>query len=97
MFDEAYLSYPGSNYPRSPDHPWGDRGHSFAESGGGVVVSDLRDVGWWKRKESGRTTTVSVGLSPSWAAGSAPRSRSRPRRSRPSPAGPWTWCSSEPD
>jgi hypothetical protein len=65
VFDEAYLSYPGSNYPRLPDHPWGDRGHSFAESGGGVVVSDLRDVGWWKRKESGRTTTVSVGLCPS--------------------------------
>ena len=65
VFDEAYLSYPGSNYPRAADHPWGDRGHSFAESGGGVVVSDLRDVGWWKRKESGRTTTVSVGLSPS--------------------------------
>ncbi|MGI8645675.1 MAG: DNA glycosylase AlkZ-like family protein [Nocardioides sp.] len=50
VFDEAYLSYPGSNYPRAAEHPWGDRGHSFSESGGGVVVSDLRDVGWWKRK-----------------------------------------------
>lgn len=65
VFDEAYLSYPGSNYPRVADHPWGDRGHSFAESGGGVVVSDLRDVGWWKRKEQARTTTVTVGMAPS--------------------------------
>ena len=65
VFDEAYLSYPGSNYPRAADHPWGARGHSFSESGGGVVVSDLRDVGWWKRKQSAQTTTVTVGLSPS--------------------------------
>jgi hypothetical protein len=68
VFDEAYLSYPGSNYRRPADHPWGDQGHSFSETGGGVVVSDLRDVGWWKRTESGRATTVRVGLSPSLGA-----------------------------
>jgi len=68
VFDEAYLSYPGSNYPRPTDHPWGDRGHAFSESGGGVVVSVLRDVGWWKRKEVGPTTRVSIGLSPSLGA-----------------------------
>jgi hypothetical protein len=63
-FDEAYLTYPGSNFPRTAGHPWGERSQSFAEAGGGVVVSDLCDVGWWKRKESGRTTRVSLGLDP---------------------------------
>ena len=65
VFDEAYLSYPGSNLPRAPDHPWPDGTHSFSEAGGGVVVSDLRDVGWWKRKDTGRTTRVTLALSPS--------------------------------
>ena len=65
LFDEAYLTYPGSTLPRAPDHPWLESGHSFAESGGGLVVSDLRDVGWWKRKDVGRTTRVTLGLAPS--------------------------------
>ncbi|WP_432476305.1 winged helix DNA-binding domain-containing protein [Nocardioides sp. GXQ0305] len=62
VFDEAYLTYPGSNLPRLPDHPWGTGHSSFAEAGGGVVVHGRRDVGWWKRKDAGRTTTVSLGL-----------------------------------
>lgn len=65
LFDEAYLTYPGSNFPRVPDHPSGDRALSVAEAGGGVVISDLRDVGWWKRKDSSRTTRVTLSLSPS--------------------------------
>jgi len=65
LFDEAFLTYPGSNFPRVPDHPSGDRPLSVAEAGGGVVISDLRDVGWWKRKESGRATRVTFALAPS--------------------------------
>ncbi|WP_295658458.1 winged helix DNA-binding domain-containing protein [uncultured Nocardioides sp.] len=68
VFDEAHLTYPGSTFPRVPDHPWGDRAHAFSEAGGGLVVSDLRDVGWWKRREDGRTTRVTVGLAPSLGA-----------------------------
>ena len=65
MFDEAYLTYPSSNFPRLPDHPWGQRHQSFAESGGGVVVHDLRDVGWWKRTEAGTLTRLRLGLADS--------------------------------
>ncbi|MGL5857471.1 MAG: winged helix DNA-binding domain-containing protein [Angustibacter sp.] len=69
VFDEAYLTYPGSNFPRSAGHPWGERSHSFAEAGGGVVISDLTDVGWWKRTNTGRTTQVTLGLDPRLSAG----------------------------
>ena len=62
VFDEAYLTYPSSNFPRLPDHPWGERHQSFAESGGGVVVHDLRDAGWWKRTEAGALTRLRLGL-----------------------------------
>ena len=65
VFDEAYLTYPSSNFPRLPDHPWGTTHASFAEAGGGVVVHGRRDVGWWKRKDSARTTTVTLGLASS--------------------------------
>jgi Winged helix DNA-binding domain len=58
VFDEAYLTYPRHNFPRAEGHPRGDRPHSFAEAGGGVVVLDRHDVGWWKRKETGSTTVV---------------------------------------
>ena len=67
-FDEAYLTYPGSNFPRTAHHPWGARSQAFAEAGGGVVVSDLQDIGWWKRKETGRVTRVTLGLDPSISA-----------------------------
>ncbi len=62
-FDEAYLSYTSLNFPRVVDHPRGDKPHSLAEVGGGLVICDLRDVGWWKRRETGGVmeVTVSVG------------------------------------
>jgi Winged helix DNA-binding domain len=65
LFDEAFLTYPGSNFPRVPDHPSGQQPLSVAEAGGGVVISDLRDVGWWKRKEVGCATRVTLALAPS--------------------------------
>lgn len=64
VFDEAYLTYPTTGFPRSPSHPWGARSHAFAEAGGGAVISDLRDVGWWRRTETGRRTRVALGLDP---------------------------------
>ena len=54
LFDEVFLSYRDLNFPRRRDHPLGDRPLSVSETGGGVVVLDRRDVGWWKRKEVGR-------------------------------------------
>jgi hypothetical protein len=48
-FDEVFLSYPRLNFPRGEGHPRGDQPHSFAEAGGGLVVCDRLDVGWWKR------------------------------------------------
>ena len=65
VFDEVYLSYPGSSFPRVTDHPWGASDHHFAESGGGVVISDLQDIGWWRRTEAAAVTTVVVGLASS--------------------------------
>ena len=65
VFDEVYLTYPSSNFPRVPDHPWGERNQSFAESGGGVVVHDRRDVGWWKRTEAGPVTRLTLGIADS--------------------------------
>lgn len=64
VFDEAFLTYPGSNFPRVEPHPRGDGPHRFAEAGGGVVICGLRDVGWWKRKVSGRRMRITGELSP---------------------------------
>ncbi len=61
-FDEAYLSYRQVTFPRTPGHPLGTAPHSFADAGGGVVVCDLRDVGWWKRQVTGDEMTVSLAL-----------------------------------
>lgn len=47
-FDEAFLSYRKVPWPRSADHPSADP-YRFAESGGGVVILGLEDVGAWKR------------------------------------------------
>ena len=55
--------------PRAEGHPRGDRPHSFAEAGGGVVVCDRHDVGWWKRKEvAGGRVVVTMGLATSLGA-----------------------------
>ncbi len=69
VFDEQYLTYPSINFPRAAGHPRGDQAHSFAEAGGGVVVCDGQDVGWWKRKEvaAGRVV-VTMGLATSLGA-----------------------------
>jgi len=48
-FDEVLLSYRKVPWPRSAGHPLGDDPSWFSESGGGVVVSGLEDVGAWKR------------------------------------------------
>jgi hypothetical protein len=65
-FDEAFLTYPRLNFPRAAGHPRGAAAHSFAEAGGGVVVHDGVDVGWWKRRElAGRDdVTVTLALDP---------------------------------
>lgn len=54
-FDEAFASCPSVPFPRVRDHPLGDQPYRFAESGGGVVLCDGHDAGWWKRTERGRT------------------------------------------
>ena len=63
-FDEIHLSYPRLNFPRVEGHPRGGAPHSFAEAGGGLVLCDRRDAGWWKRQElKGRDhVTVTIAL-----------------------------------
>ena len=58
VFDEAYLSYARLNFPRLGAHPRGDQPHSFGEAGGGVVVVDRGDAGWWKRTNAGADRVV---------------------------------------
>jgi len=48
-FDEVLLSYRKVPWPRSAGHPLGDDPSWFSESGGGVVIYGLEDVGAWKR------------------------------------------------
>lgn len=52
-FDEAYLPYEHEPV-RVAGHPRGDGPHAFAEAGGGVVIVDGLDAGWWKRTVRGR-------------------------------------------
>jgi hypothetical protein len=61
-FDEAFLTYPRLNFPRAAGHPRGTDAHSFAEAGGGIVVSDGRDAGWWKRQELAGRDEMTVTL-----------------------------------
>lgn len=63
VFDEAFLPYKEVTFRRLEGHPDGDRAHQFAESGGGIVLCDLRNAGWWKRTEAGRRTKVTLALS----------------------------------
>ena len=91
VFDEAYLTYPSSNFPRLPDHPWGTTHASFAEAGGGVVVHGRRDVGWWKRKDSARTTTVTLGLASSLDAHARSAIEAEAEALAPSPVGSCRW------
>ena len=65
-FDEAYLPYRGIAVARSLGHPRREESHAFAEAGGGVVIVDRRDAGWWKRTLRGRgAMTLRLGLATS--------------------------------
>jgi len=61
VFDEVYLTYPKLNFPRVDGHPRVDGAHFFGEHGGGVVICDRHDAGWFKRKDVGRDRTVVTG------------------------------------
>ncbi len=64
IFDEAFLTYPLLNFPRSAGHPAGSARYRFAEAGGGVVVCDLRDVGLWRRRVTGAGVEITLDLDP---------------------------------
>lgn len=57
-FDEAFLTYTATGFPRRV--PKADRTRLVAESGGGVVVLDGEDVGTWKRTLTPRAVRVVV-------------------------------------
>ncbi len=61
-FDEAYLPYREVDLARHAGHPRGDDPHVFAEAGGGVVVVDRQDAGWWKRTVQGSAMTIRLAL-----------------------------------
>jgi hypothetical protein len=70
LFDEVFLSYRHLNFPRSDGHPLGDKPVAVSEAGGGVVVLDRRDAGWWKRKEvGGHTARITLAVPASLGAG----------------------------
>lgn len=62
VFDEAFLSYHDVEFPRRDGHPMGSDAHRFAETGGGVAVSRLVDVGTWKRTRSVPTCDLTLAL-----------------------------------
>lgn len=64
-FDEAYLTYRITGFPRAPDHPLGDKPLPLSEAGGGIAVHDLREVGHWKRTVVGDVMRVTVFVGPS--------------------------------
>ncbi|MBA3606132.1 MAG: hypothetical protein H0W46_09210 [Acidimicrobiia bacterium] len=62
-FDEAFLTYKTTNFPRHSGHPRGTAAHSFAEAGGGLVIVDRHDAGWWRHRQlssGGDLVTVAV-------------------------------------
>ncbi|MGV8909787.1 MAG: winged helix DNA-binding domain-containing protein [Propionicimonas sp.] len=59
-FDEAFLSYRKVPWPRSAAHPAGADPYRFAESGGGIVLLGLEDVGAWKRMRVRGTLRISL-------------------------------------
>jgi hypothetical protein len=61
-FDEAFLSYRKVPWLRSPGHPLGDTAPSFAQSGGGPVLSGLSDVGSWKRVRGRQGNRIELSL-----------------------------------
>lgn len=55
VFDEAFLTYRRVGWTRSDGNPDGPDDRRFAQSAGGPVLCDGRDVGGWKRRwERGR-------------------------------------------
>lgn len=66
-FDEAFLSYRRVPWPRSAQHPAGLDPYRFAESGGGIVVCGLEDVGAWKRERVRGAARIELVLDPSLA------------------------------
>ncbi len=64
VFDEVFLSYAKLSFPRVAAHPSSSTPHAFNEAGGGLVVFDRHDVGWWKRSNKGRRVEVTMALAP---------------------------------
>ena len=65
-FDEAFLPYRSVGLARISGHPRGEEPHAFAEAGGGVVILDRQDAGWWKRTNRGKKAmTIRLGLATS--------------------------------
>lgn len=64
-FDEVFLSYPTSGFPRAAAHPRGDQPVSFAEAGGGVIICDRTEVGWWRRVVRPGEVVVTVAVASS--------------------------------
>ncbi len=62
-FDEAYLPLRSIEFARVSGHPRGPEPHVFGEAGGGVVIVDRCDAGWWKRTVENRSLmTVKLAL-----------------------------------
>lgn len=59
-FDEVFLSHRDLSFPRAGGHPAGHTPYRFAEAGGGPVISDLEDVGSWKRTVGRDRITVTL-------------------------------------
>lgn len=64
VFDEAFLSYRKVGWRRSPGNPDGPDERRFAQSGGGPVLCDGRDVGGWRRRWDHGRPRIEANLDP---------------------------------
>lgn len=62
VFDEAVLTHSALRFPRLAGHPRGESPAPVNETGGGPVLSDLRDVGSWRRSHTATGFAVTVRL-----------------------------------
>jgi len=66
-YDEAFLSYRRVGWPRSAANPDAPDQARFAQSGGGPVLLDGRDVGGWKRRWDAGLARIELALDPALA------------------------------
>lgn len=62
-FDEAILTHKAFQFPRLAGSA-GEVPYPFTETGGGLVLAGLHDIGFWKRSHTARSFSLRIQLTP---------------------------------